>query len=331
MPRQVKASTTVGCPLLRYVPPVPRCESKHTENRLTFERDAFVFVISKLMEHPDLKRDCKDFLASAIDEKERLQRASLESGAVVAPTLGKYDGDFMGVYISKKTGISLEALGKAVATEPGIVRSIFRGLLNATDGLVMPVECMNDQVMTRSCDKRLETDGLRKRLDCLMTPAPIINPGGNINLAAGWYATEAKSDGLITKLVHRPTGDSAAVPEAENIRKGTWWIVNNLDDHSAKLWASKTMNKKCMDYFAEGAGPKKVKIMKSECEVWNKLVAAEVTAMQRRSDGETTTASSSKDTAPLHTPTKEKKSEAGKRMREALQKKDGGKRLKAEL
>ena len=284
---------------------------------LGWERDAYIFVVEQLWEHPKLKRDTAAFVKGAVESLKKEETACVNDLKEDVSSFGRYDHDFCARYVSDKTGLSLERLGKAIA-KPGmgpIVRQMMGGLLAMGPGLVMPQECNNDVVALRAFDVRYTAVGERGRL--FVDPVEIIDADGKVNYIAGIYGATMNEAGIIVEFLHRPIGDRAVVNEAERLDKARYQIQSNLSDFGAKIWATKTDNKVIADYFAPGTGPKACGILRGNSPTWKGIVQAELAKLKTEQTLMTKDAMQEK-MEEFATPVKEVTREAAKRIRERL-------------
>lgn len=249
--------------------------------RAKHERLAVQSVINIMMAKPELRKDIRDFAKEAWNELKASE--TLGSAIVDTSTLDSYSQDTKALWVSASLDIPFDTIGKAAASDRSFLNHCVRMLLVMSGQLKMSALCGDDRVATRAFNFRLGEVGRLggSRIACMLRPVRIVDNDGVINWAAGVYAPHEDDDGIVSKIIHRPTGMEAAVDKGHGVDFSDGWSLrSNYCDASAMFYKSKVLNWKCARFFTEPAGPHRIKQLKGACEVWQGICQAEFKALQ---------------------------------------------------
>ena len=161
---------TIVVPMSALAKKVPKPQQKKAgstvkASRAQFQYDAFVNIINHLSRQPDLIRDTEAFVVRAHKELLAQQRCG-DDAVMEVKTLDNYDPNMLACWLHKFTGISLEVLGKASASDSSVVPHMVRAVVNVSAGLKLGDGCANPKILDRALDKRAHQAGDRRALLC---------------------------------------------------------------------------------------------------------------------------------------------------------------------
>ena len=224
------------CALAKRVPAVKVNASHEDSNKIVFEHDALVESINIMWAHPDLRRDGLDFLKKEL-MKKMVRQSHGEDALLSVSTLANYDEVWMASYVARKIKVSLTTLGKAKTKDPKFLMHCVTFLLKATGGTHVPGECKSHEVMHKCLDDRIAEVGDRHKL--LEEAGPtLVDQDGNIDWAAGVYKPVPDAEGIVLRVIHRPTNVPCEVPKELGVTT-QWKIDCNFDDMMAQFYLNK--------------------------------------------------------------------------------------------
>ena len=305
------------CALAKKVPKPVRNGSAVQQSKAAFAHNAMVNTINILMHCPDLKRDTESYVKQLY--VDRLKKEQFGEGSVDVTTLDAYDPEFQASFVSKQTGFSLEVIGKAKALDAFVVKNMFRALTNMSGGLKLGDVCANRAVMQKATEARVAILGNRAPL--FTDPTSILNNDGSQSWKGGIYMAifpDNSDSEVATFVLHRPSGDRAAIDPDYNITK-KWDLRMNWDDDKAEFFKAKHLRWKCADFFKKNEGPQQHKQLKGKSEEWELLTKKAFDDVQKeKSQGH----AEASEMAKYHSPLKDAKISGIKRARESLTKRN---------
>jgi hypothetical protein len=177
--------------------------------------------------------------------------------------LGKLDNDWIVAYVSRKLSVTATACGKADRKNPGIVRKIFLGILNSGPGTQLPSTCCDGEILTRTCDEVCSKMG--DRHITYNAPEKLISEDGNVRLKQMAYVVKLNTEGNVTRITHRATGDVADLTTAQDLDK-TYELQDNFSDMLGRLFKDEHHKHFVHTFYKKGFGPHKFPMLRGQAE-----------------------------------------------------------------
>lgn len=222
------------------------------------EYDDMVEAIEIMTELPELLAGAVRWLrAEKVAIAEREAAGNLEVFTNTGKTLGqfvKHNEVWCVTWLAKvmpRCSAEEQARAKAYDKDATLQQMCF--LLHASSSWQLPAECKYVKVVDDIFRQRLKTVG--KRQDLLtIGMQKFILPTGQMRWELGVYKVQLGADGAISKIVHRPTQDTATLEAGEGL-DSSWGIANNFSDLSANFVKGKHQVLSVAKFFAKRKGP----------------------------------------------------------------------------
>ena len=252
--------------------PAVRKTDNNTENEnLQQDRQAFQFVVNTWWRNRSLCQRTRTWLENRLAAPE----AATDDTFASVTNIKALDPTFLCTFFGSLPNVTYGQLAVAIAKDPETHQQLAIFILRCTLTMKLPKECKSRPICNRSLKLLAEACGNRT---ARWNGINLVNDSGTLNwFQMGPYECVVDDDEL-TKVLHRPTGDTCIVPNTFSIKKPF-----NIDKPWSDLEACITKDKLCeniSNWFDVGKGPNAFEINKGQCEVFNALVRTAVTDHQ---------------------------------------------------
>jgi hypothetical protein len=308
------------CTLAKKMPSeLPKTGNSNVDAELPLIRNAFINCIDMMWKNPAIVLSTERFLDDKLDRLHtEAQKKDAEHFAQDIKTLCTlFKDEVWAIGFLKLLGFKQDFLEKIKRFDPDSPKHLMVYLLAMSLTTRLPSELQ----ATDAC-----AFVLNQRIVDIQRFGPLLAPGAVIADASGkirWpqigvYGLVVDDEGVVTRIVHRPTGDHVAVPASSPITT-SWTLKNNWSDLLAKV----EMEAHDCEHFLhkwfqkDKLGPYKVIVFKGAEKGFKTFVAETLIKMKNAKDVVDSTrvqrvANFNKD------PDEEKKRKAGEKARTAL-------------
>ena len=299
--------------LARKVPKIKKTNNTTKDTEQEMSRQALVDLVDLGEAYPDQREHIVRYFIERVKKAEGAGKGDESFNEVTK--LGAVCTVWMSAFLSSRGELTAAMIGKATSYDPKAVEQLCVFLLICSWQMRLPLECAEKAVLNLALVARAHECGGRM---AAINWRANISDAGKINWGAvGVYAFGLNEDGIVTAIVHTPSGCKKEIdPEAHRMT-AAWDIEKNWSDYNAEAKYKGASFRMCKFFGAE-EGPLVMKLLSGESDVFKAHVRAAVERLDRakqfvREQGVT------EDAEAFCTPLKEKAKEATRRARAALE------------
>lgn len=251
---------------LERIPAIRKHNDAIKNEELEHQRESFGATIDLMWRHPDLTARCFSWLQQRVQMKAAEATANTKLPKMT--TLKSIDKTWLSGFICRKLDLDLQVMETASKEDPDTLVQIVESKFNMAPSLRM-VQCLEDvEILGKVFEEVQKHCGTRF---AGVTNANVIsNVTGMVDWGAHGPFTVKWSKNMATSVVHRPTGDEAAIPSHVSITKAFGFSTMWSEEYASADLAPASYNLK--SFFASDAGPWKHTHYSGNSNVFNALV-----------------------------------------------------------
>eukprot|EP00971_Amphidinium_carterae_P004115 81733-Amphidinium_carterae.1 len=308
-------SHAAGKPLSSKVPAVKKTGSPEKDLLLVQRRQALIKTLDLLEEHPQHTVTVRDFLTQLISNDQHSVAVAQDGLFESISTLGKVDEDFMVNFLKDVSQLSLVTLGRVKSFDPSGLQNLLSYALVASPQTKIPQLGSNKAVLMNALKTRNVAMG--SRLAGVTDEGQWVNQLGKLNWAVlGEFSCDVE-DEVITHITHKFTGLQAQVSDDHFHVSSAFELRFNWSVTKAALVLG-PRSYVCCEFFAKTSDVRTVKPWSGASTAFQELIQTANEEVETAKKG-TVVRNLASEFEQYKGPLNEKKKEAAKRARKALE------------